>query len=113
MLGVALCTLGATGTTCHSATRLKDMTTTIGLIAAFCTTLAFLPQVIKIWKTKSAGDLSLVTFTVFTFGVALWLVYGVLTDDLPVILANIVTLILQGALLTQMIRYRDRTPKEG
>lgn len=89
------------------------MTTTIGLIAAFCTTLAFLPQVIKIWKTKSAGDLSLVTFTVFTFGVALWLVYGVLTDDLPVILANIVTLILQGALLTQMIRYRDRTPKEG
>ena len=89
------------------------MTTTIGLIAAFCTTLAFLPQVIKIWKTKSAGDLSLVTFTVFTFGVALWLVYGVLTDDLPVILANIVTLMLQGALLTQMIRYRDRTPKEG
>lgn len=88
------------------------MTTTIGLIAAFCTTLAFLPQVIKIWKTKSAGDLSLVTFTVFTFGVALWLVYGVLTDDLPVILANIVTLMLQGALLTQMIRYRDRTPKE-
>lgn len=88
------------------------MTTSIGLVAAFCTTLAFLPQVIKIWKTKSVGDLSFGTFTVFTFGVAMWLVYGLLIDDLPVIIANVVTLVLQATILFQMFRYRGRNHEQ-
>lgn len=88
------------------------MTTSIGLVAAFCTTLAFLPQVIKIWKTKSVGDLSFGTFTVFTFGVAMWLVYGLLIDDMPVIIANVVTLALQSTILFQMVRYRVRSQAE-
>ncbi|MDA0378529.1 MAG: SemiSWEET transporter [Bacteroidetes bacterium] len=84
------------------------MTTAVGLIAAFCTTLAFLPQVIKIWRTKSVGDLSMGTFIVFTCGVAMWLIYGTLIDDLPVIVANAVTLALQSTILFQMVRYRVR-----
>lgn len=87
---------------------LMSFVTSVGLVAAFCTTLAFLPQVIKIWRTKSVGDLSFGTFTVFTFGVAMWLVYGLLIDDLPVIIANVVTLALQSTILFQMVRYRAR-----
>lgn len=84
-----------------------NFVTSVGLMAAFCTTLAFLPQVIKIWKTKSVGDLSFGTFSVFTLGVAAWLTYGLLIDDVPVILANAVTLILQATILFQMVRYRE------
>jgi MtN3 and saliva related transmembrane protein len=84
-----------------------NVITTVGLVAALCTTLAFLPQVIKIWKTKSVGDLSKGTFIVFTLGVTMWLTYGLLIGDFPVIVANAVTLILQATILFQMVRYRE------
>jgi MtN3 and saliva related transmembrane protein len=82
-----------------------DMTLTVGLSAAFLTTIAFLPQALKIWKTKSAKDVSLHTFLAFTAGVALWLVYGILRQELPLILSNGVTLALAGAILTMKLRY--------
>src|SRR5690349_19122042 len=55
----------------------------IGLIAAFCTTISFLPQVIKTWKSGSAKDLSLGMFSFFCLGVLLWLIYGIMERDVP------------------------------
>lgn len=85
-----------------------DAVTGLGLVAASCTTVAFLPQVIKNWRTKSAGDLSFGTFGLFTFGVVLWLVYGAIIGNLPIIVSNVITLVLNVANLAQMIWYRRR-----
>jgi len=92
-----------------------DGTTALGLIAATCTTIAFLPQVIRNWRTKSVGDLSFGTFGVFTTGVLLWLIYGALIRNLPIIVSNIVTLALNLMNLSQMVRYRRlaRQRQEG
>jgi MtN3 and saliva related transmembrane protein len=86
-----------------------DSITVLGLAAATCTTVAFLPQVIKNWRTKSAGDLSFGTFGLFTFGVVLWLVYGGLIENVPIIVSNTVTLALNIANLVQMVWYRSRS----
>ena len=80
----------------------------LGLAAAALTTLAFLPQVVKTWRKKSAGDLSLATFSAFCMGVSLWLVYGFLVGDLPIIVANGVTLPLALSILVMALRYRAR-----
>lgn len=71
----------------------------LGLIAGTLTTLAFLPQVIKIWKSRSAHDISLGMFLLFSAGVALWLVYGIRLGAVPIIAANAVTLALSLAIL--------------
>lgn len=85
-----------------------DSVTLLGLVAASCTTVAFLPQVVKNWRRKSAGDLSFGTFGLFTFGVVLWLVYGALIGNLPIIVSNVITLVLNVANLSQMLWYRRR-----
>jgi len=79
--------------------------TLIGLAAAFCTTIAFLPQVIKTWCTRSTGDLSLAMFLVFTSGIFLWLVYGLIIGDVPLIAANGITLVLSGTILYFKLRH--------
>jgi MtN3 and saliva related transmembrane protein len=71
----------------------------LGLIAGTLTTLAFLPQVIKTWKSQSAKDISLGMFLLFSAGVALWLVYGIQLGAVPIIAANAVTLLLSLAIL--------------
>ena len=78
----------------------------IGFFAAFCTTIAFLPQAVKVWKTKSTKDISLHMFVIFTIGVFSWLVYGIIISDLPVILANAVTLILSLFILVCKLIYK-------
>ncbi|HXE79782.1 MAG TPA: SemiSWEET transporter [Vicinamibacterales bacterium] len=83
-----------------------DAITALGLVAATLTTVAFLPQVIRNWRTKSVGDLSFGTFGVFTTGVTLWLIYGVLIRNVPIIVSNVVTLALNLMNLGQMVRYR-------
>jgi MtN3 and saliva related transmembrane protein len=83
-----------------------DSTTTLGLVAATLTTIAFLPQVIRNWRRKSAGDLSFGTFGVFTTGVVLWLIYGIIIRNLPIIVSNLVTLVLNLMNLSQMVHYR-------
>lgn len=88
-----------------------DFITALGLLAATLTTLAFLPQVIKTWRSKSAEDLSLGTFGMFCAGVVCWLAYGLLIEDLPIILANVVTLVLAGSVLVQALVYRRRDRK--
>ncbi|MCA3002354.1 MAG: SemiSWEET transporter [Rhodocyclaceae bacterium] len=66
----------------------------IGAVAAFLTTVAFVPQVVKIWRSRSAKDISLPMYVVFTIGVATWLVYGLMLGAMPIIIANCVTLLL-------------------
>jgi MtN3 and saliva related transmembrane protein len=83
-----------------------DWNSVIGLLAGLLTTVAFVPQVTKVWRTKSARDVSLKMFLVFSAGVALWLVYGVLLGEWPIILTNAVTLVLALAILAMKLRYR-------
>jgi MtN3 and saliva related transmembrane protein len=79
--------------------------TWIGYAAGTLTTLAFAPQVLHVWKTRRAQDLHLGTLLAFAVGVILWLAYGLLTRQRPVILANAITLVLQLALLVLKLRY--------
>jgi MtN3 and saliva related transmembrane protein len=76
----------------------------IGIIAGTLTTIAFLPQVIQVLKTKSTDDISLVMYVVFITGVAFWLLYGILLGAWPVIIANIVTFILALIVLVMKLR---------
>jgi len=79
----------------------------LGLVAGALTTAAFLPQVIKTWKSRSAKDLSLGMFSLFCLGVAMWLVYGFAVKDIPVIAANLLTLLLASTLLFFKLRFRQ------
>jgi MtN3 and saliva related transmembrane protein len=79
--------------------------TVIGLLAAFCTTLAYAPQAIKTWRTRSTADISLGMFSLMVVGIVFWLIYGVLIADLPLILANLVTLALAGTILVLKLRH--------
>ena len=81
---------------------------TLGFIAGACTTAAFLPQVIQVWRTRSAADISLWMYCVFLFGVALWLAYGIFMAALPLILTNSITLLLAGAVLAMKLRFEGR-----
>lgn len=78
----------------------------IGFLAAFCTTIAFLPQAIKVFKTRSTKDISLYMSIIFTTGVFFWLIYGLIISDLPIILANIITLVLSIFILIFKIKYK-------
>lgn len=84
-----------------------DFHTIIGLTAGFCTTLAFLPQAIKTWKTKSAKDLSLGMYSIFCTGIILWLIYGFLINDLPVILTNLASMVLAASILYFKLSFKD------
>lgn len=82
-----------------------DWITTVGMIAGICTTLAFVPQVLQVYKSRSAKDISLGMYAIFISGVVLWLIYGVMINALPIILANAVTLFLAGAILMAKLRF--------
>ena len=79
--------------------------TFLGLVAAFCAALAFVPQVIKTWKTKSTADLSLGMFSLLVTGVLLWLTYGIIRADTPLIVANAASLFLCTIILVFKIKY--------
>ncbi|MGV3666224.1 MAG: SemiSWEET transporter [Leptospira bouyouniensis] len=68
------------------------MENVIGYVAAFLTTVSFLPQVLRVVMTKQTRDISRNMYIMFFLGVVLWFVYGILKSDFPIILANIVTL---------------------
>ena len=84
-----------------------DHVTLIGLIAGTLTTIAFIPQLQQTWRTRSAQDISLSMLLTFVTGVFLWLIYGLLLGALPIILANLITLILTSAILILKMRYRS------
>lgn len=84
-----------------------EIHTIIGLAAGFCTTIAFIPQVLKTWKTKSAKDLSLGMYSIFCTGIVLWLTYGFMIDDLPIILTNIASMSLALSILYFKLSFKD------
>ncbi len=77
----------------------------IGTTAAILTTIAFLPQVVLVLKTKQTRDISLVMYLIFTSGVILWLYYGILIEQAPIIFANIVTLIFVSIILVMKVKH--------
>ena len=77
----------------------------IGLVAAVCTTISFVPQLIRVWRLRSAREISLSMFLVFSLGTFLWLLYGIFIRSLPVILANAVTLALSLAILALSLKF--------
>lgn len=85
-----------------------DALTVLGLTAATLTTTSFVPQLRKVWRSKSAADLSYGMLGAFSLGILLWLLYGLLRDDLPVIIANGATLILSLTILLLKTRYDRR-----
>ena len=76
----------------------------LGYIAALCTTLSFIPQVLYILKTKDTSSISLGMYVTFVFGVFCWLAYGVMNNDIPLLLANLVTFILSGIILVLKVK---------
>lgn len=85
------------------------MTEAIGYTAAACTTFAFIPQAIRVWRTASAADVSLAMYLIMVTGIALWIVYGVRIHSVPLIAANALSLLLAGAVLVGKLKFRSRT----
>jgi MtN3 and saliva related transmembrane protein len=77
----------------------------IGSAAALSTTVSFIPQLMRVWRRKSASDISLTMFLLFNLGLVCWLIYGIGLGSLPIIVANIVTLTLALAILGLKLRY--------
>jgi MtN3 and saliva related transmembrane protein len=84
----------------------------LGFVAAFCTTAAFVPQLVRVLRLRSARDISLPTFLLFSIGVFLWLLYGIDIGSTPVIASNAVTLALSGSILVLKLRYDRRALEE-
>ncbi len=80
------------------------METIIGLAAAFCTTVSYVPQVRKSWTTGRTGDLSLRMFLTLATGIALWVVYGVFRQDLVIVVGNSISLCFLAVILCFKIR---------
>ena len=83
-----------------------DYITTIGLAAAALTVIAFLPQLMKVWKTKSTKDISLGMFSIFCSGVLLWFVYGILMQNLPIMIANFLIFVQAFIILMFKVKYK-------
>jgi len=83
-----------------------ELITVLGLVAATCTTFSFLPQALKTIQTKQTKDLSLGMYIVLITGVILWFVYGIFIKDLPIILANGISLIFTATILFLIIKYK-------
>ncbi len=83
-----------------------DFINVIGIVAGTLTTIAFVPQLIQVVKTKSTKDISLIMFIVFSMGVSCWLVYGILIYSWPVIIANAIVFVLALVILSYKIRYK-------
>jgi MtN3 and saliva related transmembrane protein len=80
--------------------------TIVGLIAGALTVISFLPQVLRIYKTKHARDISMTMWVIFLASTVLWIVYGVLTNSIPVIAANIIICALCSSIIIMKIRYK-------
>jgi MtN3 and saliva related transmembrane protein len=80
----------------------------IGLIAGILCTISFLPQVIRAFKTKQTKDLSFATYIIFSIGIVLWIIYGILTKQAPIILPNIAILLLALSILIMKVKYDSK-----
>lgn len=82
----------------------------LGLVAATLSTGSFVPQVVRLWRTRNAEGISLLTFAALAGGVSLWLAYGIMLGALPIIVANAITLVLVLAVVVLTVRFRSRPP---
>lgn len=80
------------------------METILGYIAALCTTIAFIPQAVKVFKTKHTKDISLGMFSLLNLGFVLWLIYGIILQSYPIIFANAITMVFAIYILIIKIR---------
>ena len=78
-----------------------------GFLAALLTTIAFLPQLYKTWRTKSADDVSLIMLILFIIGLIFWIIYGIKINSIPILVANIITFIFNFSILILKITYRE------
>lgn len=78
----------------------------LGYLAAFCTTCAFIPQVIHTLKSKDTSAISLGMYCLFVTGVALWLIYGLVLNNWPLIVANLITVVLSSIILIMKIKHQ-------
>lgn len=90
------------------AASLSSLVEAVGYVAGLLTSLAYLPQVVRIARTRSANDISLPTFRLLAVGVSLWLVYGIGIGSWPVMAANAVGLALILAVIWLKLRYSRR-----
>lgn len=77
----------------------------LGLVAGLCTTVAVVPQLIKAWRTKKVNDISPGMFFVLVTGLGLWIIYGIIKNDFPIIATNGTALLLNGIMLWMLFRY--------
>jgi MtN3 and saliva related transmembrane protein len=80
--------------------------TTLGLTAGLLTTIAYLPQLVKTWQSKSAADLSWSMLIILWLGIILWLAYGIVIWSFPILAANVMTLIFASVILCLKFRYQ-------
>ena len=83
-----------------------DAFTWIGICAGSLTTISFYPQLVKTWKTRVTKDISLAMFLLFCCGLILWITYGILQKDIPIIITNIATFILAFPILVMKLKYK-------
>lgn len=83
-----------------------DKATIVGMIAAICTTVSFVPQVLKVHKTRHTQDLSLVMYLIFSSGVFMWLCYGIMVKSVPIIAANGITFVLCIYIVAMKLRFK-------
>lgn len=83
-----------------------EMANVLGLVAGSLTTAAFVPQVVKTWRTRSTEDISLGMFALFALGVFLWLLYGIRIGSLPIVIANGITFFLASIIVVLKLRYK-------
>jgi len=81
----------------------------IGLFAGTCVTISVIPQILKVWKTKKVKAISLKTFSILTFGIAVWIVYGILKKDLPIIITNSISFCLNLLMVYFIIYYEKES----
>lgn len=77
----------------------------IGYAAGLLITISLLPQFIKSWKTKSTKDLSFLRYVIYVLGISLWLIYGILLENWPIIVVNIITLLMAISILFLKLKY--------
>ena len=85
----------------------------VGLLAAFLTTASFLPQAIMVLRTRNTDGISLVMYAMFTFGVAVWLVYGLFLGSVSIIVANLITVVLAASILGVKAKNTIQTKAQG
>ncbi|MDN3017886.1 SemiSWEET transporter [Paenibacillus sp. BSR1-1] len=90
---------------------MEDIVSIFGYLAAILTTLSFLPQAIKTIREKNTEGISFIMYGMFTAGVLLWLIYGLFIKDIPIIVANLITLILALTILFLKMKYSGRGTK--